>query len=325
MGLEALARRILPFSEGNFSPSPPPHVLDKLTDEQLVHACNAVEGVADAASAAVSGKARLRLLAWTVADARGAQIALDKALAETVGKRLQRQADRVRATLVAEAAAAEQARAKARSAAASDAALMANLSAELERINDTVLDARQRAHEEVYIGFPELDTVLTPPPSAMPTESEVSAHEVSGMEVSTQTECQPEVVVSSLSSAWLERLGAPDDWRGMPALLQSAMDHIITLDARLAGMQSENQSLRAQVVSERCRADQAQGQLSEAQRRVNVLEEQLAEQDESNDEVATEYELQLQWDLTASRTEANQLRAEARGLRYELALLKGTV
>ena len=155
-------------------------MLDTLTDEHLVHACDAVEAVADGASARVSGKARLRLLAWTVADARGAQVALDKALAETVGKRLQRQADRVRAMIADVAVAAEEARASARSAAASDTTLMANLPAELERINGSVFDARERAHEEVYIGFTELETLLTPPPSAMPTESETCVHEVSG-------------------------------------------------------------------------------------------------------------------------------------------------
>ena len=34
--LEARAKRILPFTDGNFAPSPPPALLDKLTDELLV-------------------------------------------------------------------------------------------------------------------------------------------------------------------------------------------------------------------------------------------------------------------------------------------------
>ena len=46
---------------------------------------------------AISANAALRLLAWTVADARGATVALDGPLALTVGKRLDRQAQSVRA------------------------------------------------------------------------------------------------------------------------------------------------------------------------------------------------------------------------------------
>ena len=42
------------------------------------------------------------------------------------------------------------------------------------------------------------------------------------------------------------------------------------------------------MVSERFRADQAKGQLSEAERHVDVLERQLAEQDERDEEVASE-------------------------------------
>ena len=34
--LETLARRFLPFPNDNFSPSPPPALLDKITDELLV-------------------------------------------------------------------------------------------------------------------------------------------------------------------------------------------------------------------------------------------------------------------------------------------------
>lgn len=314
--LENIARRILPFANGDFSPSPPPHVLDKLTDEILVHASDAVAAV----GASVSGKARYRLLAWTVADARGAQVVLERALAETVGKRLERQADRVRGALTTAADIAEESHASARAAAAGDAVLMANLPTELDRIDSILQAERERATNEVYIGFTELETLVKPPPSV---ESE--AHEsctVSRYHMSTQTECQPEAVVSSLLDATVSRLSEPDDWRGVPALLQSAMDHIVTLDGRLDALQRSNESLRAEVVSERFRADQAKGQLSEAERHVDVLERQLAEQDERNEEVASENEATLQWELTASRREADQLRAEVRGLRYELALLK---
>ena len=86
--LETLARRFLPFPNGNFSPSPPPALLDKITDELLVVASDAVATVAAEQPRPPSGKSLLRLLAWIVADARGASTVLDKLLAETVGKRL---------------------------------------------------------------------------------------------------------------------------------------------------------------------------------------------------------------------------------------------
>ena len=97
--LETLARRFLPFPHGNFSPSPPPALLDKITDELLVVASDAVATVAAEQPRPPSGKSLLRLLAWIVADARGASTVLDKLLAETVGKRLDRQAQKVRSTL----------------------------------------------------------------------------------------------------------------------------------------------------------------------------------------------------------------------------------
>ena len=82
------ARRILASEEGNFTPSPPPALLDSITDELLVVASDTVAAVATQAPTKPSGKAKLRLLAWLVADARGADTPLEKALAETVGKRL---------------------------------------------------------------------------------------------------------------------------------------------------------------------------------------------------------------------------------------------
>jgi hypothetical protein len=94
--LAKLAERILPFSDGKFKPSPPPQLLSKLTDDDLIVAADAVEAVVAKQQPRPSGRAQFRLLAWTVADARGAGTPLDKALAETVGKRLDRQAQKVR-------------------------------------------------------------------------------------------------------------------------------------------------------------------------------------------------------------------------------------
>jgi len=41
-----VAQRIRTFPEGQFSPSPPPQVLRRLTDDLLVTASDAVKGVA---------------------------------------------------------------------------------------------------------------------------------------------------------------------------------------------------------------------------------------------------------------------------------------
>ena len=101
-GLQLLARRIRTFPEGNFTPSPPPPLLSTLTDELLVIASDAVKAVA-AEGKALSGNGGLRLLAWTVADARGATAALDKPLALTVGRRLDSRAFTVRKDLEAAA------------------------------------------------------------------------------------------------------------------------------------------------------------------------------------------------------------------------------
>ena len=87
--LKQMATRIVAFKEGDFSPSPPPYLLDKLTDYDLIVAVDAVWLVAAEQQPPPSGKARYRLLAWTVADARGAAEPLSKGTAEKVGKRLE--------------------------------------------------------------------------------------------------------------------------------------------------------------------------------------------------------------------------------------------
>ena len=66
------------------------------------------------AEAQSSGKARHRLLAWVVGDVIGKHLDGDKTVAETVGKRLERQAGRVRASIAAVADSAESKRAEAR-------------------------------------------------------------------------------------------------------------------------------------------------------------------------------------------------------------------
>ena len=148
---------------------PPPEgtvLLDKLTDELLVVASDVVSASAAAYRASIkdlvgvpafSGKAQLRFLAWLVADARGAVELLGKAEAETVGKRLERQAQKVRAELDAARAAAATDRARAKASGA-DASYLAAIDATEQR-------AIARARDEVYVGFHELE-LLMPQPEA---------------------------------------------------------------------------------------------------------------------------------------------------------------
>ena len=158
--LGKLADRLLAFGDGKFTPSPPPALLDTLTDELLVVASNSVRNAAAKCTTLnglgpISGKAQLRLLAWVVADARGAIVPLEKALAETVGKRLDRQAKNVRDTVAAASEQAERMRAYVRE----------ELPPELHAEKIAAIDAtEQRAIEaprsEVYVGFHELDSLL---------------------------------------------------------------------------------------------------------------------------------------------------------------------
>ena len=161
--LRWLAKLLLPHTGGQFEPSSPPALLSELTDEILVVASDAVASVTADAQPPLSGKAKFRLLAWLVADARGATVPLEKALAETVGKRLDRQAQKVRGDLAAAVALAEQARADARAAAAEDAKLAARLAADLAAIDGDEQAAIDAPKSEVYVGFHELDSLLPPP------------------------------------------------------------------------------------------------------------------------------------------------------------------
>ena len=95
IALRQQAERLLPYTDGKFSPSPPPAALENLTDELVVVAAEVVGII----GAGLGVNARFRLLSWVVADARGAQVVMEPNLALTVGKRLERQAESVRAKL----------------------------------------------------------------------------------------------------------------------------------------------------------------------------------------------------------------------------------
>ena len=109
----------------------------------------------------------------------------------------------------------------------------------------------------------------------------------------------------------------------MAPLLRSALDHIVELDARLESERSASAMLRANVVSERGRADRADARASEAEWRACDAERQLRKQEERLEEARGELE-----DANAASDmdrigEVNELKGRIRGLTHEIALLKG--
>ena len=153
---QRLAERILTSPDGNFKPSPPPQLLDELTDEDIAVAVDVVEAVVTKQQPRPSGRAQFRLLAWTVADARGAAAPLDMAVAEAVGKRLDRQAKRVRDAMKAVSAGAREARLQLSGGMADPATLKEGIAA---------VDVEERSRlealrAEVYVGFHELNALL---------------------------------------------------------------------------------------------------------------------------------------------------------------------
>ena len=160
--LRNLASRWLSFGVNVFVPLEPPALLDRLTDELLVLSCDAVAAEVQVArrNETISGKAQTRLLAWVISDARGAHIRMESALAETVGKRLQRQAQKVRDDTALAVTTAQQACVSAELAAAKDASLRPGLAALLEEIEEEKQRALKKPQEEVYVGFHELQSLL---------------------------------------------------------------------------------------------------------------------------------------------------------------------
>jgi hypothetical protein len=147
--------------KGDFPHRDGPALLEKLTDELLVVASDVVASVVAAEHEPISGKDRYRLLAWVVADARGAGwwrpgLGLSKDEAETVGKRLDRQAAKVRGQL----AQAEEDRASTRAEGLDEA----DLAARLKEIDAAEQHAFEHARNEIYVGYHELDSLMEPEP-----------------------------------------------------------------------------------------------------------------------------------------------------------------
>ena len=163
--LEQLARRILSCPDDSFEPSPPPALLKTLTDELLVVASDAVAAVAAEVQPPPSGKAQLRLLAWLAADARGANAVLDNATAWKAGKRIDYQAQAVRAALAQATRTAEEERAAlAEAGARMSAAEVSKARAKIDEKEQQTYDKHRR---EVYIGFHELEDLLPRPVPAV--------------------------------------------------------------------------------------------------------------------------------------------------------------
>lgn len=169
--MKRVAKRLQPFPDGNFKPSPQPQLLDRLTDEDLLVAADAVEAVMAEQQPRPSGKAQFRLLAWTVADARGATTPLDKPLAETVGKRLDRQAQKVRGDVAVVRECARERRELLSIAARADHRidLQQRTAANDERERSELESQFEMMHKEVYVGFHELESLL---PGAEASEAE---------------------------------------------------------------------------------------------------------------------------------------------------------
>ena len=162
--LRRLATRLMAHPNGDFTPSQPPALLGKLTDHLLVVASDAVRAAAAEKVPQPSGRATLRLLAWVVADTRGAVQPLEKALAETVGKRLEKQAQRVRDTYAAASEHAMESRTAVRAAAVADASPGVDLAGQLAAIDGEERRVFEHHRREVYVGFVELEELLPPRP-----------------------------------------------------------------------------------------------------------------------------------------------------------------
>ena len=162
-GLRARARQFLRHPDGKFDASPL-KLLNEIIDGALVDAADAVEAAVQelpAGRARPSGRAQRRLLAWVLADARGSA-PLEPAVAETAGKRLQKQAERVRGKLADVAAAAAAARVEA--CAATDA------EARLAAIDEDELFKEAALRAEVYVGFYEVAELPAPVEPELPAD-----------------------------------------------------------------------------------------------------------------------------------------------------------
>ena len=281
-----LVKRILTSLDGKFEASPPPQLLKELTDEDIIVAVDAVEAVVAEQQPRPSGRAQFRLLAWTVADARGAVRPLDMAAAEAVGKRLHRQAQRVRDAMDAVSADAREAR------------LQLTDAQGVPAIDAQEQSRLESLRAEVYVGFHELEALL-PGDAAPPVHVAEPVHAVlaaalesadiaSKLAAATQTaeENIPPIPAElalclgrdGVQALWdhrmymhepCERCPITDskDWYDLlPGLVGQTL-----LDSRIAYQEGRIDGLEAAVHSEAL-LDKAQEQVKQLQARVRELE-----------------------------------------------------
>jgi chromosome segregation ATPase len=148
---------------------------------------------------------------------------------------------------------------------------------------------------------------------------------------STQTELVDlSALDAAATSSWRASIrGKPEDQRSLTALLQGALDHIVELDLRLASERDRNETLRADVIRERGRADarvaEAEEREAEAVRRAARTDRKLEEAERQLSERECEVEDAKAASDMEHIGEKNELRARIRGLTHELALVvKGT-
>ena len=189
--LRQRAERIRMVSEGEHLPAPERLGTKTITHELLMLSHDIVLGLPPPK---LSGKAQFRLLAWLVADAMTADTPLDRPLAETVGKRLARQADSVRGQLAAVSDKAAQERTDARDAVGlaglavdpTNDRLQAELSEKLAAIDVREAKELDLLGREDYVGFRELGPVapqpdVTPVPAPRVLSSKMTEEQLANM------------------------------------------------------------------------------------------------------------------------------------------------
>ena len=107
--VEEAAAPMLTVEEGTHKARSLGSFMEQINHDNLVTIADTVKNLADAKQPRLSGKASLRLLAWVVAELRCASMVMEKPLAETVGKRLAKQAQKVKDDRAAIAARADHA------------------------------------------------------------------------------------------------------------------------------------------------------------------------------------------------------------------------
>ena len=341
------ARRLMPFEGGNFSPSPPPPLLTKLTDYDLIVAKDAVWQVAAEKQPPPSGKARYRLLAWVVADARGASQPLAPAVAEKVGKRLEAQALKAQGRFSEE-------RSRARDAAAADASLAAGLRAALAAIDEAERCAMEAARSEVYVGFHELE-MPPPPPQAVPdgtapdhaeldtalsrTERARAAAELAEREREQARELERQQALPDIPAELASALGpdgvqtlwcvatercwsrhkipeSGDWWKMLPELVKSLIEDsaIKECEFQITHIQMKQAETRGW---RRGRAEEIDLMVVEAKRRTEEAERRTEE--------AEEQEIELTQRLEASEAEVERLRLQLSEARGRESALEGVI